>query len=132
MKFILGVLIGAAFLAGVPAQAQIVPKTIDFTQVLKDEDTPLDDPYACAKVQNCTVKLTLGRLCYYMLRSPDQGVAWDEALHRAELAEKLKAAKEYDLLGSDFELIKKQTAKTFGPAMVLSVQRAFAAGKGKE
>lgn len=118
-------ILSAALFAG-PALAEMVGKSVNFTVILTDEGEPMLDPVACAnKATPCDAKLTLGSIAFYALRVPEQNLSWDENLRRAELAAAVRNAKDYALLTSDADLIKKQVARSFGPAVVLAVARAL-------
>lgn len=113
------------------AIATEVPRTIDFTSVLTDGNTPFVDEGLCPLDHTkpfgerpCNTPMTLGRAIYYALRMPELNLSWDEAARRNDLANAIRDAEKWPLLPVDKELIKKVLPKMFpAPALIGAAAR---------
>lgn len=110
------------------------PRKIDFTQVIMDDDgCPISDNEKLTPVRTSATlakpecprpekmtppDLTLGMAAYHALVMGEPNLSWEENTRRRDLGKSIRFSKEWPLLPSDLELIKKAMVKLWGPEVI--------------
>lgn len=99
--------------------------TINFTQVIKDQDDqPLQDYITMQTNGNKEITLTLGRAVSHSLMTQDQNeqISAEDKFNRGMLAFKIRDCADCEVKAEDIVLMKKQLGKLYSPIVIY---RAF-------
>ena len=109
------------------AMASCFAGTVNFTQQVFIEGTPMINPIKCPPDKDgkssCEVPITLGELCYYSLEREIPSQTWETAIKRDELAKAIRNAKDFVLLDDQSKLIEEAMGPIWPPQVLGEVNK---------